>query len=320
LVDARQVIVTDDQYTRALPLYPESQRQSDERLAPVVAAGTVPVLGGFIAANRHGVGTTLGRGGSDFSAAILGALLNARRIEIWTDVDGMLTADPRVCSGARRIKVISFQEAAELAYFGAKVLHPSTLLPAMQKGIPVWVLNSRAWVSGPPDGVLTGTLITTRAPRTTAPFKCISCKRKIAVIDVVSTRMLQAHGFLQAIWDVFAKYRCPVDMVSTSEVSVSLTVSEMHALTEIVDELGRFADVRYEGRKAIICLVGESLRNTAGLAGKVFSTMGDINLRMISQGASEINIGMVIEDDEVPRAMRLLHDRFLVDLDPAVFA
>ncbi|HXE30664.1 MAG TPA: lysine-sensitive aspartokinase 3 [Terriglobales bacterium] len=320
LLDSRQILVTDEQHTCAQPLYPESLRRVEERLAPAVASGAVPVLGGYIAATRAGVVTTLGRGGSDFSAAILGALLGAVRIEIWTDVEGILTADPRVCSGARRIKVISFQEAAELAYFGAKVLHPATLLPAMEKGIPVWVLNSRAWRPGPPDGEHTGTLVTTRAPRTATPFKCISCKRNIAVVDVISTRMLQAHGFLKAIWDVFALYRCPVDMVSTSEVSVSLTVADTSSIPEIADELGRFADVRYEGRKAIVCLVGESLRDTPGLAGQVFATLGDINVRMISQGASEINIGMVLEDDDVPRAMRLLHDRFFANPDPAVFA
>jgi len=278
------------------------------------------VLGGFIAASRQGVPTTLGRGGSDFSAAILGALLGARRIEIWTDVDGMLTADPRVCSGARRIKAISFLEAAELAYFGAKVLHPATLLPAMHASIPVWVLNSRSWQPGPPDGARTGTSITARPPRTLSPFKCISCKRRIAVVDVVSTRMLQAHGFLKAIWDVFAFHRCPVDMVSTSEVSVSLTISDTSALPDIADDLARFADVRYEGRKAILCLVGESLRSSPGLAGQVFASLDGINVRMISQGASEINIGMVLDDDDVPRAMQLLHQRFFTDLDPAVFA
>jgi aspartate kinase len=320
LLDARQVIVTDGQFTQALPQYPETQRQADERITPALAAGAVPLLGGFIAGTRQGVGTTLGRGGSDFSAAILGALLGAERIEIWTDVDGMLTADPRVCPGARRIKAISFQEAAELAYFGAKVLHPATLLPAMHGGIPVWVLNSRAWLPGPPDGARTGTRIATRAPHTSAPFKGISCKRRIAVIDVVSTRMLQAHGFLKAIWDVFAEHRCPVDMVSTSEVSVSLTVADTVALPEIADALGRFADVRCEGRKAILCLVGENLRATPGLAGQVFSALGELNVRMISQGASEINIGLVVDDDDVPEAMRRLHERFFSAPDPAVFA
>jgi aspartate kinase len=320
LLDARQVIVTDDQFTHALPLYPESQRQAEERIRPALANGAVPLLGGFIAGTRQGAGTTLGRGGSDFSAAILGAILRAERIEIWTDVDGMLTADPRVCPGARRIKAISFQEAAELAYFGAKVLHPATLLPAMHGGIPVWVLNSRAWLPGPPDGARTGTRIATRAPRTASPFKCISCKRRITVVDVVSTRMLQAHGFLKAIWDVFAEHRCPVDMVSTSEVSVSLTIDDTSALPEIADALGRFADVRCEGRKAILCLVGETLRDTPGLAGQVFAALGELNVRMISQGASEINIGMVVDDDDVPEAMRRLHQRFFSAPDPAVFA
>lgn len=319
-VDARKIIVTDDQFTRALPQYAETQYKVDEQLKPLLAAGYIPVLGGFIAATRQGIGTTLGRGGSDFSASILGAALEAERIEIWTDVDGMLTADPRACKGARRIKAISFQEAAELAYFGAKVLHPATLLPAMQKNIPVWVLNSRSWRPGPPDGEKTGTLITSRsASSTRSPFKCISTKRKIAVVDVVSTRMLMAHGFLKAIWDVFDKYRCSVDMVSTSEVSVSLTVSETQHLPEIADELGRFSEVRYEGRKAIICLVGESIRETPGLVARVFEAMGDINIRMISQGASEINIGMVIEDDDVPEAMRRLHEKFFSEVDPALF-
>lgn len=320
-VDARKIVLTDDQFTRAVPQLSEIQRKVDEGLKPLLAAEFVPVLGGFIGSTRQGIGTTLGRGGSDLSASILGAALDAGRIEIWTDVEGMLTADPRACEGPRRIKAISFQEAAELAYFGAKVLHPATLLPAMQKNIPVWVLNSRAWLPGPPDGERTGTLITSRTPSSRiSPFKCISTKRKIAVIHVVSTRMLMAHGFLKAVWDVFDKYRCPVDMVSTSEVSVSLTVSDTQNLPEIADELGKFAEVRYEGRKAIVCLVGESIRETPGLAAHVFEAMGDINIRMISQGASEINIGMVIEDDDVPEAMRRLHRKFFTTPDPAIFA
>ncbi len=319
-VDARKVIVTDEQFTQAQPLYPETQRRVEEELRPLLAGGSIPVLGGFIGATRQGIGTTLGRGGSDFSASILGALLEAERVEIWTDVDGMLTADPRICAATRRIKVISFAEAAELAYFGAKVLHPATLLPAMQRNIPVWVLNSRAALPGPPDGKRTGTLITTRGPRSRNAFKGLSCKRRIAVLDVVSTRMLMAHGFMKAIFDVFAAHQCPVDMVSTSEVSVSLTVAETGALPAIADDLGRFADVRYEGRKAIVCLVGEGLRDTPAVAARVFSALGDINVRMISQGASEINMGLVMDDDDVPRAMQQLHAEFFTDVDPAVFA
>jgi aspartate kinase len=319
-VDARRVIVTDEQFTNAQPLYSETLRRVDEEVRLVLGSGCIPVLGGFIGATRQGIGTTLGRGGSDFSAAILGGALPSQRVEIWTDVDGMLTVDPRVCRTARRIKVISFAEAAELAYFGAKVLHPATLLPAMQKNIPVWVLNSRRWISGPPDGQRTGTLVTTRAPHTNSPFKSISCKRRIAVIDIISTRMLMAHGFLKAIFDVFAAHHCPVDMVSTSEVSVSLTVADLELVPEVADELGRFAEVRYEGRKAIVCLVGESIRHTPGLAAQVFESLGNINVRMISQGASEINIGLVIDDDDVPSALSRLHERFFSDADPAIFA
>lgn len=318
VADARRVMITDERFTAAQPLEAEVQRAAHAELQPLLAAGSIPVLGGFIGATRRGIGTTLGRGGSDFSAAILGAALGAERIEIWTDVDGMLTADPRLCAAARRIPRMSFAEAAESAYFGAKVLHPATLLPAMRKNIPVWVLNSRDFHPGPPDAAITGTLITSQpagepAGAAAGPggkVACISSKRGVAVIDVVSTRMLLAHGFMKAIFDVFAQHQCPVDMISTSEVSVSLTVADTAQLPAIADALGRFAEVRYEGRKAILCLVGGGMRNTPGVAAAVFSALGDINIRMISQGASEMNISLVIEDDDVPRAIERLHARF----------
>lgn len=316
--DARRIIVTDERFNQARPLPAETQRRAEEQLRPLLSAGAVPVLGGFIGATQNGIGTTLGRGGSDFSASLLGAALDAERVEIWTDVDGMLTADPRVCPAARRIPRISFVEAAESAYYGAKVLHPASLLPAMQKNIPVWVLNSRRWLPGPPDPRRTGTLITARplARRDGPPsprhgtVACISSKRRIAVIDIVSTRMLLAHGFMKAIFDVFAAHQCPIDMISTSEVSVSVTVSEVEKVPAIADDLGRFADVRYEGRKAILCLVGEAMRNTPGVAAAVFAALDGINVRMISQGASEVNIGFVIEDDDVPLAVERLHRQF----------
>lgn len=321
LVDARQIILTDRQFTRAQPQEEAIQHRVDEALLPLLASShpRIPVLGGFIGAAEDGTTTTLGRGGSDFSAALIGAALNADRIEIWTDVDGILTTDPRLCPQARRVKVMSFAEAAESAYFGAKVLHPSTLLPAMAKNIPVWVLNSRAWIAGPPLGDRTGTLVTLRAPRSRSLFKCISCKRGIAVVDVVSTRMLMAHGFMQAIFEVFARHACPVDMLATSEVSVSLTVGDTSRLPAIADDLGKFAQVRYEGRMAILCMVGESIRYRPGVAAHVFTALRDINIRMISQGASEINIGVVIADDDVPAAVTRLHEAFFQDLDPDIF-
>ena len=312
LVDSRTCIVTDSRHTRATPLFDETNDRLEAHVLPLLKAKRLPLMGGFIAATLEGVTTTIGRGGSDFSAAIVGAGLGAGRIEIWTDVDGMKTTDPTVCPDARRIKVISFDEAAELAYFGAKVLHPATLLPAIQKNIPVHVLNSR----NPKNE---GTKIIASAPRCRNIFKAIAAKKRITIVDVVATRMLMAHGFLKAIFEVFDRHRCPVDVVSTSEVSVSLTVDSNEAIPAVAQDLSALADVKYEGRKAIVCLVGENLRGTPGIAAKVFGAIQDINVRMISQGASEINLTFVIEEDDVPEVVRRLHQMFFADPDPEVF-
>ena len=311
-LDARELIVTDAQHTKAVPDFDETNLRLRERVQPLLEKNRVPVMGGFIASTPEGATTTIGRGGSDFSAAIVGAGLGARRIDIWTDVDGMMTTDPNLCKHARRIKVISFDEAAELAYFGAKVLHPATLLPAVQKNIPVHILNSR----NPKNE---GTQIIPRAPKCHNVFKAIAAKKRITIVDVVATRMLMAHGFLRSIFEVFDRHRCPVDVVSTSEVSVSLTVDSNEAIPAIAADLGKLADVKYEGRKAIVCLVGENIRATRGVAAKVFSAIADINVRMISQGASEINITFVIDEDDVPRAVQRLHECFFAEVDPQVF-
>jgi aspartate kinase len=212
-VDSRDVLVTDSAYMQAVPQYEETNLRLQEKVLSLVKAGQVPVMGGFIGSNRAGITTTIGRGGSDFSAAIFGAGLGADKIEIWTDVDGILTTDPRICPEARRIKVISFDEAAELAYFGAKVLHPATVLPAIQKNIPVYVLNSR-------NPSCEGTRITTRAPHTKNIFKAIAAKKRITIVDVAAPRMLLAHGFLRSIFEAFDRHKVAVDVVSTSEVSV----------------------------------------------------------------------------------------------------
>jgi aspartate kinase len=312
-VDSRRCIVTDENFGKAVPRFEETDARLIEIIKPLLDKGRVPVIGGFIGATRSGVPTTLGRGGSDFSAAIVGAGLNATRIEIWTDVDGMLTTDPNLCREARRIKTISFEEAAELAYFGAKVLHPATLLPAIHKNIPVLILNS----SNPR---CEGTRITATAPKSKNTFKAIAAKKRITVVDVVATRMLMAHGFLKSIFEVFAHHRCPVDMVSTSEVSVSVTVDSNESIAAIAADLGKLADVKYEGRKAIVCLVGENIRNTPGIAAKVFSAISDVNIQMISQGASEINISFVIDEPDVPKVVSRLHEVFFTEVDPEVFA
>lgn len=313
LVDARDVMITDAQHTKAVPQVQEIDDRALQHIKPHAEAGRVPILGGFIGATRQGVQTTIGRGGSDYSAALFGAALNAESIEIWTDVDGMLTTDPNLCPDAHRIKVISFEEAAELAYFGAKVLHPATVLPAVQKDIPVWVLNSK-------NPKCEGTLIVARAPHSNSPFKAIAAKKRITIVDVVATRMLMAHGYLRRIFEIFDKHRCAVDVVSTSEVSVSLTVDSNEAIPDIAADLENIADVKYAGRKAIVCLVGENIREKAGIAAQVFTALDDINVRMISQGASEINITFVIDEDDVPEAVRRLHKRFFTQPDPEIFA
>ncbi|PYP85968.1 MAG: lysine-sensitive aspartokinase 3 [Candidatus Angelobacter sp. Gp1-AA117] len=312
-VDSRKCIITDSNFTRAVPQFDGTNARLNEIVSPLLKHERVPVMGGFIGSNREGISTTLGRGGSDFSAAIIGAGLNAERIEIWTDVDGMMTTDPNLCPEARRIKTISFEEAAELAYFGAKVLHPATLLPAIQKNIPVLILNSR-------NAKNEGTRITATAPKSKNIFKAIAAKKRITIVDIVATRMLMAHGFLKSIFEIFASHRCPVDMVSTSEVSVSVTVDSNESIAAIAADLGKLADVKYQGRKAIVCLVGENIRSTPGIAAKVFSAIPDVTIHMISQGASEINLSFVIDEADVPQAISQLHKAFFSTVDPEVFA
>jgi aspartate kinase len=313
LVDSRECIVTDDAFTRAAPLFDQTNARLKDHVRPLVEQGRVPVMGGFIGATRTAITTTIGRGGSDFSASIIGAGLAAAKIEIWTDVDGMLTTDPNICPEARRIKVISFDEAAELAYFGAKVLHPATVLPAIQKNIPVYILNSR-------NPGCEGTRIAARAPHCKNFFKAIAAKKRITIVDIAAPRMLLAHGFLKAIFEAFDRHRIPIDVVATSEVSVSLTVDSHESIPALAADLSRLADVKYEGRKAIVCLVGENLREVPGIAAHVFGELTDVKIRMISQGASEINLTFVIDEEQVPSVVQRLHKTFFADPDPEIFA
>ena len=310
--DARQIIITDSQFQKAIPQDALIEERAAIKLLPLLAQDQVPVMGGFIAANEAGITTTLGRGGSDFTAALIGGALQAEAIEIWTDVDGIMSADPRVCPDALRVKIISFEEAAELAYFGARVLHPATILPAVKKNIPVLVLNSR-------NAACEGTRIISLPPPCKSPFKSIAVKKKLSIIDVVASRMLMTHGYMKAIFDIFDKHQCPVDMVSTSEVSVSLTVDSNDKLPVIAADLGQLADVKYEGRKALVCLVGDDIRGRNGMAAQVFNAVRHINIRMISQGASEINMSFMIDEDDADEAVRSLHAAFFQDPDPEIF-
>jgi aspartate kinase len=310
--DARSYIKTDARHTQATPLFDQSYALLREAAAPALAEGIVPVMGGFIASTEDGVTTTLGRGGSDYTAAIVGAGIGAEEIQIWTDVDGMLTSDPTILADAYRVKTCSFAEAAELAYFGAKVLHPATVLPAIQKNIPVRILNSRRPKSE-------GTLIVAEAPPCADPIRSIACKRNITLVNIVSTRMLMAHGFLRRIFEVFDRFETPVDMLATSEVSVSLTIDNTRSLGAIRAELEAFAEVSIEEDHAIVCLVGENIRRTPGVAARVFCALKDIHVRMVSQGASLLNISLVIPAGDVARAVESLHREFFNHPDPSAF-
>ena len=241
-VDACEFIITDSAFQKAAPQESIIEKRAPEKLLPLVREGKVPVMGGFIASNEAGLTTTLGRGGSDFTGALVGGALNAETIEIWTDVDGIMTADPRVCPDALRVKEVSFEEAAELAYFGAKVLHPATILPAVKKNIPVAVLNSR-------NAACEGTRIVSLAPHCKSPFKSIAVKKKLSIIDVVASRMLMSHGYMSQIFAIFDKHKCPVDMVSTSEVSVSLTVDSNASLPAHLRRPGQAGGREIRGQK-----------------------------------------------------------------------
>lgn len=311
-VDARCVVLTDARHKAATPLYPQTYARARDKILPLISQGKVPVLGGFIAATESGVTTTLGRGGSDFSAAIIGAGIGAEEIQIWTDVDGVMTCDPKLVPEARRVKTISFAEAAELAYFGAKVLHPSTLVPAIEKNIPVVVLNSRR-----PE--IAGTRIVAEAVPCSNVIKAISCKRGIYIVNMRSTRMLMAHGILNRIFEIFSRAETAVDMLASSEVSVSLTIDDPARLNEICQALRDFSEVSVEKDQAIVCIVGDNLRDTPGVAARTFGALQGINIRMISQGASLLNLGFVVAARDAEKTVKLLHQEFFRCADPTVF-
>jgi aspartate kinase len=310
-VDARRALVTDDAHGAAAPQAEATRAAVAREIAPHVRAGRVPVLGGFVAATAGGVTTTLGRGGSDYSAALVGAALHGlpgngdatmacREIQIWTDVDGMLTADPRVVESPAVVAELSFAEASELAYFGAKVLHPSTILPAVSSDIPVRILNSRR-----PQNP--GTRITATPTRPDRPLTALACKRRVTVVEITSTRMLMAHGFLRRLFQVFETHRTPVDVVTTSEVSVSVTVDDDRRLPAIVADLEGFAGVTVEREMAILCAVGDNLRADPRLTIRLLAALEGTPLRMVSQSASRRNVTVVLNDRDVPAAMGRLH-------------
>jgi len=292
---------TDSEFGNAEPLEDASSNLKNK----IKKLNIVPVITGFIGKTEHGEITTLGRGGSDYSAAIIGAAIDAEEIQIWTDVDGMMSTDPKIVPDAKTIPQVSFAEASELAYFGARVLHPKTILPAMRKNIPVRVLNS----FNPKNK---GTVILNKAVKSRETVKAIACKNNATLVYIDSTRMLGAYGFLAKIFNIFEKYRKSVDVISTSEVSVSLTIDNDKDLDGIAAELKLVADVDITKNKSIICVVGEGMKHITGISGRIFMAMGrnNINIEMISQGASEINVSFIVDGKDAGKAVQALHKEY----------
>ncbi len=305
-VDIRSMLVTDGRFGRATPYTQVLTKRARDHLKPMAEAGRIPVTQGFIGATATGVATTLGRGGSDFTAALLGAALDAERVEIWTDVDGLMTADPRIVPSARTLAAASYDEAAELATFGARILHPATALPLARAGIPIVILNSKH-----PER--SGTTIGPQAELERmgdSPIRSISWKRGITVVNIRAPRMLGAYGFLRALFEVFERHETVVDVLASGEVSISITIEDRSRLDQITHDLGELGEVWIEERRAIVAIVGVGLRHTPGLAGRVFNAVWPANVEIISQGASAINMTFVVREEDGPDVVRRLHQEF----------
>jgi aspartate kinase len=305
-IDPREILATNAAHGAALADEKETAARVAAHVVPHLAESRIVVTGGFVGAAPDGSTTTLGRGGSDYSAALLGAALHdAGRsvgcIEIWTDVDGILTADPRLVPAARLVPEVSYPEAAELAFFGAKVLHPATIRPAVARGIPVAVKNSFR-----PESP--GTVVRQDVPGN--GVRAVAMRRGVTALFVGSPRMLLAHGYAAKVFSVFEKHGVPVDVIATSEVSISITVDEKASLEGVVRDLSEFAEVSLLKHLAVVSVVGKGLRSTAGVAVRVFGAVGDVNVVLISQGASDTNVTFVVDGKDAPETLRRLHREF----------
>jgi len=298
-VESEEVIFTNDSFGGAAPLMDQTRDAAARTLLPIVERHRIPVMGGFIGRTLGGATTTLGRNGSDYSAAIVAAAVGAAEVQIWTDVDGLLTCDPRFVTGARVIERLSHDEAAELASFGAK-LHPRTLEPAIAAGIPVRVLNTQNPASS-------GTLITREGDDRGAGPRSIARKRNVTVVHMTSNRMLGAHGFLARLFDAFEQLEISVDLIATSEVSVSVTVDERHNIDELKERLASFAGVEVIDDQCIIAIVGRDLMADSLVGARIFEALGGIPPRMVSLGRSGLNLSIVVDDRDSDTAIQQIH-------------
>jgi aspartate kinase len=307
LVNSHCCIVTDSFHTQASPLWEETNQHLHRSLDPLLQQRCVPVMGGFVGATRGGVPTTLGRGGSDLTATIVGAALHARRVEIWTDVDGVMTADPNLCPDARLIRRMSFEEAAELAQFGAKVLHPATLVPAAKANVPVNVLNSR-------NPEAEGTEIVAHCNSGNL-VRAVTAKRSVAAVEVNSTVSADSE-LLHDIYSAFDRHRCPVDVMSWSHGRVSLLVSSTAPLPGIAADLQGKASVRWENHKALVCLVGENIRHQPEIASQVFAAVSDMDVRVVCHGGSDRTLSFLVDESRAEESVQRLHRLFFPSRKP----
>ncbi len=298
-IDARRMIVTDDDYLKGEP---DMEAISDKVPGVVLGAyeyADAVITQGFVSATAMGEPTVLGRGGSDYSASLIGMAIDATRIEIWTDVDGVRTADPRRVDNTKCLDKISFEEAAEMAHFGAKVLHPLTIEPAVKKNIPIYVLNSMN-----PEGQGTAIL---QSSFIEDGVKSVSCKENILVINIFSTKMINTSGFLKKVFAIFSEYKVSVDLISTSEANISVTVDASQDIRGVVGALSEFAEVYVDSDKSQVSVIGKNIVNLKGLLEQTFAPLRDCRIYMISQGASYVNISFVVDRSALTDVVRQIH-------------
>ncbi|MBC7999129.1 MAG: lysine-sensitive aspartokinase 3 [Leptolyngbya sp.] len=307
-LDAREVMLTDSTFGRANPISEEIKKRAKTKITKPSKEGKVVITQGFIGSNSDGVTTTLGRGGSDYSAAIFGAAVDADEIQIWTDVDGMMTSDPRLVPEAEVIAEVGFQEAAELAYFGAKVLHPLTIKPAIEQGIAVRILNTMR--PNNPGTIIKADREVQSSDGDKRPICAIAAKKGITALFISSFKMLMAHGFLLKVFEIFDRYSTSIDLIATSEVSVSLTVDRTEELDSIIRDLKDLGEVKILTDVSIVSVVGRQFRDKSGIAGEVFSALNNVNIIMISGGASDINLSFVVSNEDADKSIKQLHKHF----------
>ncbi len=300
--DSAKIIKTNSDHNCAVVDIELTRKKFDEFVSPLFSVNDCVVCAGFTGSDRKNSITTLGRGGSDYTASVAAVCLEAEKLEIWKEVDGIMTTDPRIISTAKKIRSLSYVEASELAYFGAKVLHPKTIRPAIMAEIPVYIRKTS-------EPQFEGTVIR-KDSGTKNEVKAVAFQKNVTVINICSEKMLGAYGFLSRVFDVFTRYRTPVDLITTSEINISVTIEKNSEIDNIIQDLSEFSDVEVTEDVAIISLVGEGLKFTSGIAARCFFAIGNINVLMVNMGASEVNLSIIVEQKSMEDAVKNLHFEF----------